>query len=763
MPDEATAKTILPCARSELITVFHGKVFPYLAEIPPNTIVFPPDKRLGASIRSLSVLSKCSCGHTLYVDTEVVSAIDKPTTTDGRKRMAACPLLTTRVEEPSSSRNIRRRFTLNASRTQHATESRNYQIGNNQNLRSMSLQTKVMSFGAKFDESVNKGKGHYVFKISSHIYHWIGSLCLEEGHHLCFLQLYVYDTRNEVSNIRQTLCRLDESTLNPEIVQGLIHVLDEHNGFVRLFRTARDRYNAGEIPAFKIRLYSMDGVRGTARDRYNAGEIPAFKIRLYSMDGVRGYELPTVDIIGGIVFENRPRNLTLKPQSDEGRGKKVMMNAYYKYQLHPRLKEFGLIFKSGRLFQQGDHEGIVAGSKIMLPNTFIGGTWYMYSHYLDALYPELTPTDRADIVCRDFKQKLYTVVGDSKIELQDAKRIDKFISTEIHDPVQDPRGYKLVTELMMHGPYGLDRILAKISNSEETASVPGNSKQIDEIQNYVDGQFICPYEACWRIFDFPIHSREPVVKILNVHLENMQCVNFHEKDRLDVIVNLPDKKKIILTEWFVYNNENTNAKHLTYLNFPSEFVSDLTTEKRQRSEAFAKWLLDVGNGEIGEPDKEDGHDSSWIAIPHNYLVAADERGLSQLIKFIYDDIILKTPTAGCLQEKAIVCLKNKTVDVVNAKMLSNINGESRTHLSNNEAIPMGKETIETELLYPMEYLNTITFPGFPPHELELKVGSPIMLLRNVNLSGGLCNGTRMILKSLKSKLIEAQIIRQKSR
>ncbi|GJU73232.1 nucleic acid-binding, OB-fold protein [Tanacetum coccineum] len=52
----------------------------------------------------------------------------------------------------------------------------------------------------------------------------------------------------------------------------------------------------------------------------------------------------------------------------------------------------------------------------------------------------------------------------------------------------------------------------------------------------------------------------------------------------------------------------------------------------------------------------------------------------------------------------------------------------------------------------------MTFPGLPPHELELKVVSPIMLLRNVNLSGGLCNRTRMIVRSRMSKLIEAQII-----
>nr|GEU50250.1 putative reverse transcriptase domain-containing protein [Tanacetum cinerariifolium] len=95
---------------------------------------------------------------------------------------------------------------------------------------------------------------------------------------------------------------------------------------------------------------------------------------------------------------------------------------------------------------------------------------------------------------------------------------------------------------------------------------------------------------------------------------------------------------------------------------------------KPHSEAFSKWLLDVDNGEIGEPNEEDGHDISWIAIQPDYLATVDERGLSQLIKFIYDDIAIKTLTTGCLQEKEIVCLKNKTADAVNAKILSDIEG-----------------------------------------------------------------------------------------
>jgi hypothetical protein len=34
--------------------------------------------------------------------------------------------------------------------------------------------------------------------------------------------------------------------------------------------------------------------------------------------------------------------------------------------------------------------------------------------------------------------------------------------------------------------------------------------------------------------------------------------------------------------------------------------------------------------------------------------------------------------------------------------------------------------------YPTEFLNLLDLPGKPPHNLQLKVGSPVILLRNLN-------------------------------
>ncbi|GKD34101.1 hypothetical protein Tco_1249610 [Tanacetum coccineum] len=69
-----------------------------------------------------------------------------------------------------------------------------------EHIRAYNQMFAMTSFRAKVDDSVNRVRRPYVFKVSSQIYHWIGSLCLEEGHYSRFLQLYIYDTQAEVAN-----------------------------------------------------------------------------------------------------------------------------------------------------------------------------------------------------------------------------------------------------------------------------------------------------------------------------------------------------------------------------------------------------------------------------------------------------------------------------------------------------------------------------------------------------------------------------------
>ena len=87
------------------------------------------------------------------------------------------------------------------------------------------------------------------------------------------------------------------------------------------------------------------------------------------------------------------------------------------------------------------------------------------------------------------------------------------------------------------------------------------------------------------------------------------------------------------------------------------------------------------------------------------------------------------------------------------KLSLQLQERDQTFLSADMAIEQ-----EDQSSYPTEYLNKLTPSGLPSHKLTLKVGCPIMLLRNVNPSIGMCNGVRLIVTDFRPHLIVAQIV-----
>jgi ATP-dependent DNA helicase PIF1 len=107
--------------------------------------------------------------------------------------------------------------------------------------------------------------------------------------------------------------------------------------------------------------------------------------------------------------------------------------------------------------------------------------------------------------------------------------------------------------------------------------------------------------------------------------------------------------------------------------------------------------------------------------------------------------------------------KNIDVDEVNNAILELLSEELHMYLSAHSLALTEKSVsvavgVSMDSLYPMEFLNTLQFSGIANHKLELKVGVPILMLRNLNQSIGLCNGMRLIVKRLGQCVIEVEII-----
>ena len=173
---------------------------------------------------------------------------------------------------------------------------------------------------------------------------------------------------------------------------------------------------------------------------------------------------------------------------------------------------------------------------------------------------------------------------------------------------------------------------------------------------------------------------------------------------------------------------------------------------------FSDWVLSVGDGTAKGTAEIDDGDSELIEIPSDILVPRLDSAIDDIISFTYPNLEASYSDPTYLRERAIIAPKNDTIDEINSRILSLVLGNEKVYLSSDTLVESSKENGNLDLLYPVEFLNSLQFKGIPHHKLMLKVGSPVMLLRNLNQSAGLCNGTRLIITQLGAWVLEAQII-----
>nr|VDD42957.1 unnamed protein product [Brassica oleracea] len=190
------------------------------------------------------------------------------------------------------------------------------------------------------------------------------------------------------------------------------------------------------------------------------------------------------------------------------------------------------------------------------------------------------------------------------------------------------------------------------------------------------------------------------------------------------------------------------------------FTLSINMRLRQEDKDFAKWILQVGDGEAdaltsNKPKHEEGNQ---IIVDKRFLISRSEPPHEALAHSAYPNFLHNYRDKDYLKERAVLTPTNNTVHEVNAYLLSKIPSQAREYLSSDsvelEATPDDDWTTH----YPPAYLNSLEFSGLPNHRLCLKVGAPVMMLRNLNQDQGLCNGTRMVVTRLGNRVVKARIM-----
>ena len=176
-------------------------------------------------------------------------------------------------------------------------------------------------------------------------------------------------------------------------------------------------------------------------------------------------------------------------------------------------------------------------------------------------------------------------------------------------------------------------------------------------------------------------------------------------------------------------------------------VQNMRLEHTPENLAHAAWLLDVGAGKSLGPGET-------LQLPASMI--CNDNSITGLISSTYPNIGHPQNDQYYL-DRTILSGKNSDIDDINAEVLQRFPGEEKI-LQSADSVQSDNGDANGLALYPMEYLNSLRTSGLPLARLALKVGVPVMLLRNLDPTKGLCNGTRMIVTQIRTRVLMCRLI-----
>nr|CAD2208897.1 unnamed protein product [Meloidogyne enterolobii] len=156
---------------------------------------------------------------------------------------------------------------------------------------------------------------------------------------------------------------------------------------------------------------------------------------------------------------------------------------------------------------------------------------------------------------------------------------------------------------------------------------------------------------------------------------------------------------------------------------------------------FAKELLDIGSGIRNNEQDE-------VVLPIECISKGDL--VDEIFGYVIED-----KNWNEMANMAIVAPKNVDVKELNNRVLNMLPEDEILYTSIDKAENEDKQVLDE---YLDEFLYSLSPNGFPLHELKLKKNAIVMLIRNLNIEQGLCNGTRMLVQELRTNLIVCRLL-----
>ena len=149
----------------------------------------------------------------------------------------------------------------------------------------------------------------------------------------------------------------------------------------------------------------------------------------------------------------------------------------------------------------------------------------------------------------------------------------------------------------------------------------------------------------------------------------------------------------------------------------------------------------------------DGEEGETVTIPEDICFQIqqnttsnpnqEKESLKKLINTVFPNLEVNMADKAWLDGRSILTPTNANVDLINHTMVEMAPGP--------EIVLLSADSVDNEQdarSFSVEYCNRLNPTGLPSHRIVLKSGVPLMMLRNIDPSSGLVNGTRMTFLSV---------------
>ncbi|XP_074293672.1 uncharacterized protein LOC141620793 [Silene latifolia] len=184
--------------------------------------------------------------------------------------------------------------------------------------------------------------------------------------------------------------------------------------------------------------------------------------------------------------------------------------------------------------------------------------------------------------------------------------------------------------------------------------------------------------------------------------------------------------------------------------FWAKFIKFRLTENMRAREdlLYSSFLLSLGNGELQSEENE------LVKLPQQIVRQRIHGGpdpINDIASVAFPELDHAEFNSDIFTSRAILTPMNDDVDAINSVLINKFPGKAVTYRSYDSLLD------DKCNIYPAEFVNKLCPGGMSPHELVLKENCPVILLRNILPSYGLCNGTRLLCKRFTPNLIECVI------